>query len=538
MKTRAKNHITKPNPKFGLAFTLASATDDKPRTVAQALKDSRWRNSMSDEFNSQIRHNTWTHIPPHPSYNIIDTKLIFRTKFLPNGNVDKYKSRLVANGYNQQHGIDFHETFSLVIKSTTIRAVLDVIVSLSWPIRQIDVNNAFLQGTLTEDVYVSQPQGFVDPDRPTYVCHLNKVLYGFKQAQRAWYMELKQYLVSLGFINSLSDTSLFVLNNIKLLDYVLVYVDDITVTGNNPSLVERILQQLGTRFSVKDMGEISYFLGIEATRTEAGLHLNQRKYILDLLTKMNMQDAKPVTTPMATTPKLTMSGEPHTNPTEYKTFIGSLQYLAFTRPDIAYAVNRLSQFMHSPTSDHCQAAKRVLHYLSGTTSYGLYFRKGNPLSLHAYSDADWAGNATDCVSTNAYIIYLGGHPISWSSKKQKGVARSSTEAEYRAVTNAASELLWVCSLLSELGLKLTAAPIIYCDNVGATYLCANPVFHSIMKHIAIDYHFIRELIQSGKLRVFHVSTKDQLADALTKPLSRATFQYLCNKIEVTLVPLS
>lgn len=191
--------------------------------------------------------------------------------------------------------------------------------------------------------------------------------------------------------------------------------------------------------------------------------------------------------------------------------------------------------MHSPTTEHWQAAKRVLRYLAGTSSYGIYFRKGNPLTLHAFSDADWAGDVADCVSTNAYIIYIGGQPISWSSKKQKGVARSSTEAEYRAVANAASELLWVCSLLSELGLKLHAAPTIYCDNVGATYLCANPVFHSRMKHIAIDYHFIRELIQNGKLRVNHVSTKDQRADALTKPLPRSTFHYLRNKIGVTLV---
>ncbi|XP_019089052.1 PREDICTED: uncharacterized protein LOC109127913 [Camelina sativa] len=387
-------------------------------------------------------------------------------------------------------------------------------------------------------LYVSQPEGFVDPDHPTYVCKLNKALYGLKQAPRAWYLELKQYLVSAGFRNSLSDTSLFVLRRDKLLLYVLVYVDDIIVTGNNAEMVEQILTNLGDHFSVKDMGYVSYFLGIEAIRTKYGLHLNQRKYVLDLLVKMKMQDAKPVATPMVTTPKLTLAGKQHSDPTEYRTLVGSLQYLSFTRPDIAYAVNRLSQFMHTPTSEHWQAAKRVLRYLAGTSSYGLFFKKGNPLTLHCFSDADWAGDVSDCVSTNAYIIYLGGQPISWSAKKQKGVARSSTEAEYRAVANAASELMWICSLLSELGLSRTASPTIYCDNIGATYLCANPVFHSRMKHIAIDYHFIRELVSSGKLRVAHVSTKDQLADALTKPLPRTTYQYLRNKIGVTLVPPS
>lgn len=182
--------------------------------------------------------------------------------------------------------------------------------------------------------------------------------------------------------------------------------------------------------------------------------------------------------------------------------------------------------------------KRVLRYLAGTRNHGIFFHKNTPLILHAYSDADWAGDMDDYVSTNAYIIYLGRNPISWSSKKQQGVARSSTEAEYRAVANTASEVIWLCSLLSELHIDLLTAPVIYCDNVGATYLCANPVFHSRMKHIALDYHFTRNMIQAGQLRVSYVSTRDQLADALTKPLPRNHFQQACNKIGVYRVPPS
>ena len=265
----------------------------------------------------------------------------------------------------------------------------------------------------------------------------------------------------------------------------------------------------------------------------------QRKYITDLLTKTNMFNAKPVSTPMSPTPKLSLfSGTVLDDATEYRTVLCSLQYLAFTRPDIAFAVNRLSQFMHRPTDVHWQAVKRVLRYLVGTLSHGIFLRSDNPLSVHAFSDADWGGDTDGYVSTNAYVIYLGGSPISWSSKKQRGVARSSTEAEYRAVANTASELRWICSLLSELGVKLPTAPVIYCDNVGATYLCANPVFHSRMKHIALDYHFVRGYIHSGALRVSHVSTKDQLADALTKPLSRTRFIEINNKIGVTKVPPS
>ncbi|KAL0733864.1 hypothetical protein Bca4012_010074 [Brassica carinata] len=218
--------------------------------------------------------------------------------------------------------------------------------------------------------------------------------------------------------------------------------------------------------------------------------------------------------------------------------MGSLQYLAFTRPDIAFPVNRLSQFMQSPTDLHWQAVNIILRYLAGTASYGILLRVDTPLKLHAYSDADWAGDADDYCSTNAYVVYLGSNPISWSSKKQQGVARSSTEAEYRAVANAASEIQWVCSLLIDLRIPLPEMPVIYCDNVSVIYLAANPVFHSKMKHISLDYHFIRDNVQAGALRVSHLSTKDQLANALTKLLPRPRFLELMNKIGVTIAPPS
>lgn len=265
----------------------------------------------------------------------------------------------------------------------------------------------------------------------------------------------------------------------------------------------------------------------------------QRKYILDLLIKTNMLDAKTVSTPMQSSPKLLLnSGSLLEDPSEYHMVVGSLQYLAFTRPSISYAVNRLSQFIHHPTTTHWQAAKRVLRYLAGTMTHGIYLQAANTPTLHAFSDADWAGDSDDYVSTNAYVIYLGKHVISCSSKKQKGVARSSTEAEYRAIANAEAELRRVCNLLTELQIRIPETPVIYCDNVGATYLSTNPVFHSRMKHIALDYHFLRGQVQSGSLRVAHVSAKDQLADALTKPLPRGSFLLATSKIGVTKVPPS
>lgn len=494
---------------------------------------------MSSELDAYARNQTMELVPRPNNRNVYGCKWLYKNKFHSNGSHRCCKSRLVAKGYIQQYGRDYTTTFSPLIKATTIRIVLDIALSMNRPIQQLDVNNAFLQGTLEDEVYMEQPPGFIDKDHPDHVCRLRKAVYGLKQAPRAWYMELKNFLLSIGFQNSLSDTSMFVLKKGKEVIYLLVYVDDILITGSHKAMISNVLNLLADRFSVKDAEDLNYFLGIEAHRTDKGLHLNQRKYILDLLRRYNMIDAKPVTTTMATSPKLTINGGSRlSDPKPYHQLIGSLQYLQFTRPDIGFAVNRLSQFMHCPNDEHLQAAKRVLRYLAGTATNGIFFHANNPMSLHGFSDVDWTGDSDDYVSTNAHIIYIGRNLVSWSSRKQSGVARSSTEAEYRAVANASSEIRWICNLLSELGITLPRPPTLFCDNLGATFLCANPVFHSRMKHVALDFHFIRGQIQHGMLRVSHVNIKDQLADVLTKPLARAQFQELCNKIGVATAPPS
>ena len=539
MTTRSCNNIVKPATKYNNAAQVQCDSHWIPTTWQQAMKHAHWRKAMSTEFNSTNENHTWDLVAASERMNVVGCRWVFTIKYNPDGSVRRYKARLVARGYTQLPGIDYTETFSPVIKTTTIRLVLDITVSRSWPIKQLDVNNAFLQGTLTEEVYTVQPPGFVDADLPNHVCRLQKALYGLKQVPRAWYRELSNFLIQYGFINSVADTSLFILRRGSSLVYMFIYVDDILITGNDPALLQRILDSLATRFSVKETEDLNYFLGIEAIRTSTGLHLTQRRYILDLLSRFNLTNAHPVSTLMAPDPKLTIkTGTPLTDPKENRSAVGSLQYLAFTRPDISYAVNKLSQYMHAPTSEHWQAVKRVMRYLAGTASHGLFFSRDNPSSLHAYSDADWAGDTDDFVSTNAYIVYLGKHPISWSSKKQSGVARSSTEAEYRSVANTSAELRWICSLLVELGIKIKGPPVIYCDNVGATYLCANPVFHSRMKLLALDYHFIRNQVTAGALRVAHVSSKDQLADALTKPLARAPFIHVSTKIGIAKAPPS
>lgn len=305
----------------------------------------------------------------------------------------------------------------------------------------MDINNAILQGKLEEDVYIAQPTGFFDPAKSTHVCKLCKALYSLKQAPRAWYKELRSFLLESGFTNLLSDASLFILLRPEITLYVLVYVDDIVVTGNNSAAVEKFIQRLGIRFLLKDLGSLSYFLGTEAHRTSEGLLLTQQKYITDLLARTNLLEANPVSTPMASNCHLQLtSGTPLDDGREYRTLVGSLQYLHFTRPDVAFAVNKLSKFMHCPTDEHWQAAKRVLRYLCGTRDQEIFHHSKNSPNLHAFSDSDWSENRDDYTSTGAYIVYLGSHPVVWSSKKQKIVARSSTEAEYRSVADTAAEV--------------------------------------------------------------------------------------------------
>ncbi|GKV01478.1 hypothetical protein SLEP1_g14026 [Rubroshorea leprosula] len=290
---------------------------------------------------------------------------------------------------------------------------------------------------------------------------------------------------------------------------------------------------MSTRFSIKDLGTLSYFLGIEAVPTSAGLFLSQHKYVNDLLHRLRMHEAKPVATPLATNTGLQLlSGTALSDGSDYRRLIGSLQYLTLTRPDLSFAVNKLAQFMHRPTELHWQAAKRLLRYLRGTLFHGLLLQPQSSLNLHAYSDADWAGDRDTMVSTTGYIVFLGQNPISWRAAKQKAVARSSTEAEYRALAATASEVVWIRHLLGELGISCSPSSAIFCDNIGATYLSLNHVMHSRMKHIAIDLHFVRDLVDQRVLHVSHIASQDQLADGLTKPLSSIRFAHLRSKIGV------
>jgi len=288
---------------------------------------------------------------------------------------------------------------------------------------------------------MKQPTSFVDSSLPSHVCRLHKSLYGLKQAPRAWYTRLSDFLLSIGFRASKVDTSLFILSDGTNIFYLLVYVDDILLTGSNSAMLHHLIQLLSSEFKLRDLGVVHYFLGIVVQSTGMGLMLHQHKYILDILTRAGMTSCKPVDTPFSSSKVILLPDHSFSDPTRFRQIVGALQYLTFTRPDICFAVNRVCQFMHAPTDSHWAAVKRILCYLKGTTSYGFHITRGSSFALHGFTDADWAGSIDDRKSTSGHLVFCGQTPISWKFGKQRTVAHSSTEAEYTALADGTAEVI-------------------------------------------------------------------------------------------------
>jgi hypothetical protein len=510
----------------------------EPKTYTQTVKNQCWLDAMRAEYDALLSNKTWT-LCPRPSHKkVVRNKWVFKLKQKSDGSIDRYKARLVSKGFDQEEGMDFNETFSPVIKLATIRLVLALAVHFGWFIHQLDISNAFLHGFLEEEVFMEQPKGFEDAVFPDHVCHLHKSLYGLKQAPRAWFMRLSQALLDLGFSGLAVDTSLFHYHHNSVQVFVLIYVDDILVTSNSSYTIVTLISQLKCEFAVKDLGPLTYFLGIHVTRGQHDLFLSQTKYITDLLHSTKMEGAKPASTPCTSGGKLSrFDGDPLADPTDYRHMVGALQYCTLTRLDIAYSVNQLCQFLHAPTTLHLTAANRVLRYLKGTATYGLYYTKGS-LQLNGYCDSDWAGSPDDRKSTTGYGVYLGPCLISWAAKKQTVVAKSSTEAEYRSMALVVAEMYWLRMLFKELTIPLVNQPCLWVDNLGALSLSSNPVFHARTKHIEVDYHFIREKIFNKDIIARHISTHDQPSDIFTKGMSKDRFTLLRDKLKVFSLPIN
>lgn len=334
-------------------------------------------------------------------------------------------------------GVDYMDTFSPVVKFSTIRLVFSLATTNNWKIQQLDINNAFLNDDLQEDIYMVQPQAFEDLEFPSYVYKLDNAIYGLKQAPRAWYDKLKNYLLDLQFQKSDSDVSLFYKKSYGSLLLLLVYVDDILITGDSQSHILEEISLLNTKFALKHPGTVSYFLGIDVAFKAGSYSLSESQYILDLLDKHNLFDCNPCATPMFSSLKLSKDqGEALDNPTIYRSAVGALQYLTLTRLDIVFLVNKLSKFLQCSTYIHQTACKHLLRYLKGTHTMSLVFSPSSSSSFFtSYADTDWASCPDDRRSTSGHCIFHGTNLITWSSKN----SRSSAESEYRALANASKK---------------------------------------------------------------------------------------------------
>ncbi|PKU70283.1 Retrovirus-related Pol polyprotein from transposon TNT 1-94 [Dendrobium catenatum] len=487
---------------------------------------------MSAEFMALQQQGTWSLIPPPPNKIVIGSKWIFKLKTKPNGQIDRYKARLVAQGFKQEFGINFNETFSPVAKLPTIRILLLLALHRNWATLQFDISNAFLHGDLPEEVFMKQPPGFVDSQHPDYVCKLHKSLYGLRQAPRQWFNKLTQSLLQFGFTFSKADPSLLIFTKSHIQLYLLLYVDDLLLTGNDATTIDSLLLMLRSQFSLKQLGSVETFLGIQVHRSSSAVTLHQSKYAADILSAAGFTNSKPVPTPSVVKSTKHLPAAPaFSDPQLYRRLVGSLNYLTITRPDIAFVVNVVCQHMHNPSTSDFLDLKRILRYVQGTLNFGLPLIPGN-LQLTTYVDADWAADSLDRKSISGFCSFLGSTLVSWSVKKQTTVAKSSTEAEYRALSSATSDILWLRRLLAEFGIPQTGATTIYCDSASAIALAHNPVFHARTKHIEIDYHFISHHILQGDIAVQHLHSLDQTADILTKPLSPTRFQLLRDKLTI------
>ncbi|KAJ9557314.1 hypothetical protein OSB04_011928 [Centaurea solstitialis] len=455
----------------------------EPLKVVDALADPDWFIAMQEEINQFVRLKVWRLVPRPEDKSIFDTKWIFKNKKDEDNIVVRNKARLVAKGYRQQEGIDYNETFAPVARIEAIRMFLAYAAHKDFTVYQMDVKTAFLNGVLKEEVYVSQPEGFVDKDHPDHVYILDKALY-----------------------------------------------DDIIFRSTCPNFCETFSKLMMTRCEMSMMGELNFFLGLQVKQLSAGIFINQAKYIKDILKKYNLENAKIMKTPMS--PSCALDSDPDgqaVDVTTYRGMIGSLMYLTASRPDIMFSTCLCARYQSKPKESHLKAVKRIFRYLKGTVNLVLWYPKGSGYELTGYTDADHGGCKLDRKSTTGHIQFLGDKLVSWASKKQNCVSLSTAEVEYVVAASCCSQIIWMRTQLRDYGFKFDKIPT-YCDSKSAIAISCNPVQHTKTKHIDIRYHFIKDHVEKGTIELYFVNTEFQLADLFTKALDEKRFNFLITKL--------
>ncbi|KAJ3699335.1 hypothetical protein LUZ61_003040 [Rhynchospora tenuis] len=488
---------------------------------------------MKSEIDALERNNTWTVENLPPGKTAIGCKWVYRIKYHAYGKIERYKARLVALGNRQIQGVDYAETFAPVAKMVSVRTFLAVAAIKGWALHQMDVHNAFLHGDLHEEVFMRLPPGF-SSSKSGKVCRLRKSIYGLRQAPRMWFFKLTTTLETYGFVQSKADYSLFTYHKGKVFMAILIYVDDLVIAGNDGEAICDFKKYMSTVFHMKDLGTLKYFLGIEIARGAEGVFLSQRKYTLVLLGECGLLAAKPACTPLEQNHRLAeCKGKTLKDPEKYRRLVGKLIYLTITRPELSYSVHTLAQFMGEPLEVHYEAALRVMYYLKNNPGQGILLRTDSELQLNAYCDSDWASCPMTRRSVTGYFVMVGESPVSWKTKKQPTVSRSSAEAEYRSMANVVCELIWLKSFLQSLNIEHIKPMKLHCDSQAAIHIATNPVFHERTKHIELDCHFVRDQIKNGSVIAQYTRSSEQRADIFTKALGKKQFAYLMSKLGIS-----
>ncbi|XRB13034.1 retrovirus-related Pol polyprotein [Pseudoscourfieldia marina] len=510
----------------------------EPRTYEEAIhsKDhERWILAIDSELNSHQLNGTWIVIDNDGTVkNLIGCKWVFKIKLNSDGSIARYKARLVAQGFSQIHGVDYSETYAPVVQYQTLRTLLAIYSARGFYFGQIDVETAYLYALVQELIYMRPPKG--TNYGPNKICRLLKSLYGLKQAGRNWYLDLKDYLVELGFKPGEVDIGMYSAavgteNEI----WILVYVDDIIFASKNEQTKDIFAGHLRKKYRITEPAQLTWALGMKVSFAADGIILTQDLYVSKILERFGFTSAaKSATTPLAHGTTLTRADEEDAEARHLaQQFVGAILYAAvISRPDLSSTVRVMSHVMSKPPSNFEACKKHVLRYLSGTINRGIKYNTNSnvPLKLIGYCDASWGDNHENRRSTSGYIFFLNGGPISWASYLRTTVALSTVESEVMALTEAIKEAIYIRRLLESLGAAQEGPTIIYTDSTGAEALVDHPTSHRRTKHIEIRREFIKFHIGHETVKIERVSTKDQLADIMTKPLRQDIHNYLVQMI--------
>lgn len=532
---------------YGITHTAnkASVHDGEPRSYREACsrppeEASQWHQAAVDEINALVDNDVFELVKRPADRKAIGGRWVFKVKRNPDGSIERYKGRYVAKGYDQRFGRDFDQTFSPTPRWAALRAVLALGALEDLELMSADISSAFLNGELSEEVYVEQPEGFEQKGKD-WVWRLFKSLYGLKQAGREWHNKLHATLTSeaMGFRRVRCEHSIWVYASGDVRIIIPVFVDDLTIAAKSTESARNVITKLREFFKLRDLGPTSFLLGVEIIRDRPrrSLTLSQRQYSLDILARVGMSDCNSVSTPLDPSIKLSKDMGP-CSPADhefmldkpYINTVGAVAYLATaTRPDLAFPISVLSRFNKNPGPAHWEALKRVLRYIKGTVDYKIEYAPDPTQSgelFTTYCDADHGGNPDNGRSTTGWVVKMGTGAISWLSRLQSIVTLSTTESEYVSGCSSGQEIMWLRNLFTEFGYTLSSPSQLYTDNQSAMAVARNPEHHGRVKHLDLKFYWLRDAVHHQHIRIDHLRTDDMPADILTKALGREKLQHM------------